>query len=114
MGVSFEFVRATALALPGVEEGVCFGTAAFYVRRKLMLRLREDAETLVVAYPKAHRENMLESLPDVLSVTDHYRNYDYLLLNLPNADTALVRRMIEGAWRMKAAKKVVKAYDANQ
>lgn len=45
---TIELVRRLALALPGVEEGVCFGTPAFYVRRKLMLRLWEDGEILGV------------------------------------------------------------------
>jgi hypothetical protein len=47
VAATIELVRRLALALPGVQEGVCHGTPAFYVRRKLMLRLWEDGETLV-------------------------------------------------------------------
>ena len=50
MAATIELVRSLALALPGVEEGSCHGTPAFYVRRKLMLRLWEDGETLVVKF----------------------------------------------------------------
>lgn len=42
--MNFETVRAVALALPGVEEGTCYGTPAFRVRGKFLLRLREDGE----------------------------------------------------------------------
>ena len=55
MAATIELVRRMALALPGVQEGVCHGTPAFYVRRKLMLRLWEDGETLVVRFPKEKR-----------------------------------------------------------
>ena len=48
MPASFPRVRALALALPGVEEGVCFGTPTFYCRKKLMLRLRAEDGLLVV------------------------------------------------------------------
>ena len=45
-GVSFEAVKATALALPEVAESTSYETPALKVRGKLMLRLREDNETL--------------------------------------------------------------------
>ena len=57
MSATIETVRALALALPGVEEKPCQGTPAFYVRGKLILRLREDDKTLVVAYPGAAPAN---------------------------------------------------------
>ena len=54
-----------------MQEGVCHGTPAFYVRRKLMLRLWEDGETLVVRFPKEKRAALIEENPDAFSVTDH-------------------------------------------
>ncbi len=110
MSVTIETVRTIALALPGVEEGICYGTPAFYVRRKMVARLRDDHETLVVAFSKAERDALIDRHPDVFSVTAHYRNYDNVLLNLQAADEALLRRMVEGAWRFKAPKKQVSAY----
>jgi hypothetical protein len=100
-----------ALALPGVEEGLCHGTPAFYVRRKLMLRLWEDGETLVVRYPREKRAALIESNPDVFSVTDHYRNYPAVLLNLPAVNRGLLGQMIEGAWRLQASRKLISTYD---
>ena len=111
MGVTIALVRRLALALPGVQEGVCFGTPAFYVRRKLMLRLREDGETLVVRFPKEKRAALIEENPDVFSVTDHYRNYPAVLVNLLAVNREVLGRMIEGAWRLQASRKQVSAYD---
>ena len=100
-----------ALALPGVQEGVCFGTPAFYVRRKLMLRVWEDGEILVVRVPKEKRAALIEENPDVFSVTDHYLNYPAVLVNLLAVNRELLGRMIEGAWRLQASRKQVSAYD---
>ena len=111
MAATIERVRRMALALPGVEEGVCHGTSAFYVRRKLMLRLWEDGEMLVVRFPREKRAALIEENPDVFSVTEHYRNYPAVLVNLLAVNRELLARMIEGAWRRQASPKQVSAYD---
>ena len=114
MAATIELVRRMALALPGVQEGVCFGTPAFYVRRKLMLRLRKDGETLVVRFPKEKRAALIEGNPDVFSVTDHYRNYPAVLVNLLAANREVLDRIIEGAWRLQASRTQVSAYDRKE
>ena len=111
MAATIELVRRLALALPGVQEGSCHGTPAFYVRRKLMLRLLEDGETLVVKFPREKRATLIRKNPDVFSVTDHYRNYPMVLVNLLAVNRELLGRMIEGAWRMEASRKQVAAFD---
>ena len=112
MAVSFTLVRKIALALPGVEERLCHDTPAFYVRKKIFSRLQEDGETLAVAYPKASRDELIERWPDLFSVTDHFQNYDYVLISLHAANEAVMRERLAGAWRMRAAKKAVAEYDA--
>lgn len=46
--VTFETVRDIGRTLPGVEESTSYGTPALKVRGKLLARLWEDGETLVV------------------------------------------------------------------
>ena len=111
MAATIELVRRLALALPGVQEGLCHGTPAFYVRRRLMLRLWEDGETLVVRFPREERAALIEENPDVFSVTDHYRNYPAVLVNLLAVNRELLSRMIEGAWRLQASRKQVSTYE---
>ena len=112
MAVSFPIVRHLALALPGVEERLCHATPAFYVRKKIFSRLQEDGETLSLAYPKAQRDALLDRWPDIFSVTPHFQNYDYVLVNLNAVNESVLRERLEGAWRMKAAKQAVAEYDA--
>ena len=114
MAATIELVRRMALALAGVQEGVCHGTPAFYVRRKLMLRLWEDGKTLVVRFPMEKRAALIAEKPDVFSVTDHYRNYPAVLVNLRAVNRELLGQMIEGAWRLQASRKQVREYDRKE
>ena len=114
MAASLDFVRRTALALPEVIEGVCFGTPAFYLRKKLMLRLREDGETLVIKIPMESRVALIDSDPDVFSVTDHYLNYPVVLASLHAIRPAVLAEMVEGAWRQLASRKQLAAFEASK
>jgi hypothetical protein len=42
--VTFDDVRKIALAWPEVEDGTSYGTPALKVRKKLLVRLREDGD----------------------------------------------------------------------
>jgi hypothetical protein len=50
--------------------------------------------------------------PVTFFVTDHYRGYPALLVRLSEATPALVREVLEEAWRVNAPKRLVKEYDA--
>jgi hypothetical protein len=107
-------IRRIALNLPGVTEGECHGTAAFYVRRRLMLRLRDDNRTLVVRLPIPSRNELLRSEPDLFFLTDHYLNYPAVLVNLANATEARLKEIIVDAWRRLASKKQTAAFEEEQ
>ena len=109
MAATFDNVRQMALPLPGVTEGQCYGTPALYVGRKLVVRLWEDGETLVAKVDREERARLLEAFPDVFFLTDHYRNYSNVLVNLPVITQDHLRRIIEGAWRMVASKRQIAA-----
>ena len=46
--VTFDDVRKLALAWPEVEDGTSYGTPALKVRKKLLVRLKEDGDSLVM------------------------------------------------------------------
>lgn len=112
MPADSRLVRRLALALPEVAEGVCHGTPGFYVRKKLFLRLREDGETLVVKMPPEQRERKMEDLPDVFFLTDHYRNYPYVLVNLPNVQERALAEIIGNSWRFAAPARLAARHPA--
>lgn len=109
--VTFETARRMALALPEVEEGTWFGTPAFRVRGKSFARLREDGDSLVVMVNLFERAYLMEAEPESFHITDHYRDYPAMLVRLSAVRPALLRERLEEAWRIKAPKRLVAAYD---
>ena len=106
-GISFDGVRKIALALPGVEEGTCYGTAAFRVKGKFMIRLKEDGETLVVKCGFDERDFRMQSNPKTFFTTDHYRGYPTVLVSLATVRMEDLRDVIEEAWRTNAPKRLL-------
>lgn len=106
-GVNFETVRRLALRLPEVEEGLCYGTPAFRVRKKLLARLWEDGGTLVVRTDFDTREALMAADPGTFFITDHYRGYPWILVRLERMESANLRRLLEDAWRKSASRRLL-------
>ena len=112
--MTFADVRELARALPDVEESTSYGTPALKVRGKLLVRLKEDGETLVLRTDFLDRDVLLRMAPDVFFLTDHYRDYPCVLVRLPLMDRAHMVELLEDAWRFVAPKTLVKRYDARR
>jgi hypothetical protein len=109
--MTFEEVSALALALPGVEDGTSYGTPALKVRGKLVARLKEDGDTLVVRVSFDEREMLMEVAPEAFYLTDHYRPWPSVLVRLSAVEPATLQRLLVQHWRAVAPKSLVKAYD---
>ena len=103
MAVSFETVRKIALALDGVEDGTSYGTAALKIRGALFLRLKEDADSLVVRTDFDQREAMIAEDPGVYYITDHYLRYPWVLVRLSRVHPDAIRDLIGSAYRIACA-----------
>jgi hypothetical protein len=108
----WEAVREIARSLPGVEEGTSYETPALRVRRHLFARLKEDGETLVLRVNPYERPYLLEAEPELFFLTDHYRDYPFVLLRLARVSPERLRQAVEEAWRLAAPKRLVDDYDA--
>lgn len=111
-GADWDAVRRIALALPGVEEGTSYGTPAFKVKDKLMVRLKEDGETIVLFVNLFERPFLLDAEPELFYITDHYRDWPNVLLRLRAVTEARLREAVVESWRFRAPRKLVAAYDA--
>jgi hypothetical protein len=111
-GVTYDKVKAVALALPEVAESTSYGTPALKVRGKLMLRLREDHETLVIRTSGENRERLMTIEPEVYFLTDHYRAYPWVLAKLSSIAEEALPALIESAWREAAPKALLKRRNA--
>jgi hypothetical protein len=105
--LTWDAVRQLALALPGVEDGTSYGTPALKVAGKLLVRLREDHQTIAIRVELAAREVLMGTRPDTYYVTDHYRCYPWMLVRLSSADPGDLRDLIREAWRRNAPRRLV-------
>jgi hypothetical protein len=74
--VTFETVRRIAHGFANVEDGTSYGTPALKVKGKLLVRLRDDIDSIVVKMPFAKRDALIDSDPETYYITDHYVRYE--------------------------------------
>src|SRR4029079_19451426 len=98
--MTFDDVRKIALAWPEVEDGTSYGTPALKVRKKMLARLKEDGDSLVMPRgPHDARDMLVESQRKVFYFTDHYRDYPMVLIRLSKAKRAPVEPLLRRHWR---------------
>ncbi|HXN73546.1 MAG TPA: MmcQ/YjbR family DNA-binding protein [Candidatus Acidoferrales bacterium] len=102
---AFENVRRIALALGNVEEGTSYGTPAFKVGGELFVRMHQDGESLVVRTDFEQREELMASDPETYYITDHYLNYEWILIRLSRVHPDALRDLIRMAWRLASTSK---------
>jgi hypothetical protein len=110
--MTFDDIRKLALSWPEVEDGTSYGTPALKVRKKLLVRLKEDGDSLVMpGVPVDERAMLVECAPKIFYFTDHYRDYPMVLIRLSQAKRATVEPLLRRQWRTLASKAAVKAFD---
>ena len=98
------------LSWPLVEASTSYGTPSFKVRGKLLTRLREDGDSLLVKGVGPDERAMLcEAFPDLYYYTDHYRDYPMVLIRLSRADRDTVAAMLDRTYRALLPKRRPKA-----
>jgi hypothetical protein len=111
--VTFDDIREMALAWPEVEDGTSYGTPALKMRKKMLVRLKEDGDSLVMpGVPPDERDMLVESQPTVFYFTDHYTDYPMVLIRLSKTKRATVEPLLRRQWRTLASKAAVTTCDA--
>jgi hypothetical protein len=80
--VTYDTVRRAALALPNVKESTSYGTPALKVSGELFVRLHQDLDKIVLKMPFDRREELMAGDPETYFITDHYREYPWILVRL--------------------------------
>jgi hypothetical protein len=113
--MTFEDIRKLALTWPEVEDGSSHGTPALKVRKKMLVRLKEDNDSLVMpGVPLDEREMLIETQPKIFYFTDHYRDYPMVLIRLSKAKRSHVEPLLRRHWRALASKAAVREYDSSR
>ncbi|MEP7000208.1 MAG: MmcQ/YjbR family DNA-binding protein [bacterium] len=110
-GLSWDTVCALGEAFPGTERSTSYGTPALKVKGKLLARLKEDGESMVLRMSFVVRDHLMMTEPATFYITDHYRDYPSVLVRLEKADHAVIGQLLEDAWRDAAPKTLVKSFD---
>src|ERR1700710_2538775 len=92
--------------LPGAELSTSYGTPAFKVNKKLFARLKEDGKTLMVYTNE--RDKWMKKDPVVFFITDHYKNYPSMLIDLNTVKEKDLAQLIHASWQLKAPKRLLK------
>jgi hypothetical protein len=84
--MTFDDVRKLALAWPEVEDGTSYGTPALKVRKKLLARLKEDGDSLVMPGVPQDGATCWWRASQSFLFTDHYRDFPMVLIRLSKAN----------------------------
>ena len=105
--IDFDTVRQIGLGLPGVEDGTAYGVPALKVRGKLLacVPANPSAEpgSVVVRVDFDDRAELLQAAPDVYYVTDHYVDYNAVLVRLSRVNAGELRDLLGMAYKFVAA-----------
>jgi hypothetical protein len=97
--MTWDDVVALGLALEGVELSTSYGTPALKRRGKLMVRLWEDGQVVVLkGIGFDQREMLMAADPAVFFVTPHYEAYDCVLARLEAAEPDALRGLLDQIW----------------
>ena len=109
--IHLQFLREKLLTLPGTTEKLYYGTPGFFAGKKFFARIKEDGETLVVQ--SFDRDTWMEKDPETFFITDHYLNYDYLLINLNRVSPDHLMNLLLTAWHNRAPQKLINQFQEN-
>jgi hypothetical protein len=108
--VDFEMVRNIGLRLPGVEEGTAYGLPALKVKGKLLAcvpaNLSAESDSLVIRMNLDDRAELLAGAPDVYYLTDHYVDYEAVLVRLARVNPDVLRDLLGMAYKFVTGGKV--------
>ena len=106
--IDFDSVRKIGLTLPGVEESTAYGQPALKIKGKLLacLPANRSAEpgSLAVRVDFADRAALLAEAPDVYYLTDHYVDYNAVLVRLARVNPAVLRDLLGMAYKFVTRK----------
>jgi hypothetical protein len=109
-------VRRIALSLPETDEHASYGgRPSFRVRKKGFVSIHDDGVTCGIWVESLEeKEALLASDGRKFYTTSHHDNYPTVLVRYAAVSVNELRELITDAWRLKAPKRVVAAFDEKE
>lgn len=95
--LSLATIRRTTSALPGVEEGTSYGTPAWRHKGKMLARLHQDGQSIVLKVGNETRDHLLQADSETFFITDHYVGYPMVLARLDRLSAADLKKLLQRA-----------------
>ena len=110
--ITFKKLESLAESFPGTEVSTSYGTPAIKVGKKLVLRMhqKEDAIVLLLGTVDEQRE-LIRRDPMAFFITDHYAGYPAVLIR-PTVNESIFRDLVEKSWRRLARKPDLIAFES--
>ena len=102
MPLKFKDALKIAKSLGTVEESTSYGTPAIKLDGKLVARLKEDGDSLVVGTTYEERAEMMAAEPETYYITDHYLNAPWVLVRLSRMHPDALRDLLGRSLRLAA------------
>ena len=99
--LSLAVIRRTVSALPGAEEGTSYGTPAWRWKGKLLARLHQDGQSIVLKVGNETRDHLLQADPETFFITDHYIGYPTVLARLDRLSATDLKKLLIRAMETK-------------
>lgn len=110
-----EHLRDIALSLPEAAEKPMHDTPAFYVKTKFFTKLSHDGRCAVIHVDSLEEKEALLAAEHVkVTTTPHYDGYRMVLVVLAKVTQAELRGFVTESWRLRAPKRLLAAFDAEQ
>ena len=110
-GMDYAKFREIILAYPGVEEGIAYGTPIFKVKKKMVARQWDDPAVIVVKIDFPLRSTLIAGASDTFFTTPHHEPSPLMLVRLNKIPREDLEYLVEGAWRMVAAKRLIEDFE---
>ena len=101
--------RRIMLAIPGTDERLWFRQPSVFIHDRFLSKVhdKEEAVTLQVGSMEM-RDMMLEAEPRLFYITDHYRNFPFVLIRLSALDKKTLKEILAGRAAQLAAMKPIR------
>lgn len=100
--MTFDDVRAIAALFPETVETTSYRTPSFKVGKKMLCRLREEGDVLVVPVEEGLKDALIASRPDVYFETPHYAGTTLVLVRLAAIGRDHLAEVLADAWTLVA------------
>ncbi len=97
------------LAIPGTDERLWFREPSVFIHDRFLAKThkKEDAVTLQVGSMEM-RDMMLEAEPKLFYITDHYKNFPFVLIRLSALTKTVLKEILLGRAAQLAAMPPIK------